>query len=155
MWKTNAILITEFNVHRERAGRRSRGCAPYNSLPSYVYNQLPLLWHLCAVDHVLFWLSCCCTHQMFLIKSVYSPVFPWNHSLQMDKVFTFLSLAIKVWQGLGGWQGCRLQLLQTERHLKRGDMTIESLSSEPGECLCTEETLFRYQGCPVSVTSSE
>lgn len=115
---------------------------------------------LCSDTSVQLTMSCSDSAAVVHIKCFWSnpctaQCFPWNHSPQMDKVFAFLSLAIKVWQGLGGWQGCRLQLLQTERHLKRGDMTIESLSSEPGECLCTEETLFRYQGCPVSVTSSE
>lgn len=52
---------------------------------------------------------------------------------------------------MGGGQetaGCRF--LQSERDLKRGDKTIESLSCGPGECLHTVERLFRYRGCQVS-----
>lgn len=148
MWKTDAILMTELSVHRERAG----GGALTAMLPITVYwvtvfTAISLCSRCpCAVDHFLFWLSCFWTHAIVFDQIRAQP----SVSLEIiiprwAKVFPSLSLAVKVQGGKGGWQGCWRQLLPSERHLKRGDMTMKRLSSEPRECLCIVETLFRYQ----------
>lgn len=127
MQKADATLTSQFDVHRAGRGPDwAPGSAVYRPTafanPQLCFDasaRLPFsASYLAAFVHI----------QMFLVKSVYALAFPQKAlSPAGYKTFTALSLAIKVWEGVGGGAGdCGLPFLQSERDLKRATRLLKA-----------------------------